>query len=533
MAVWKHPTYRTLYIREPIPPELWEAAGKKTYKVSLGTDQLAEARRKYPEALAKFTAYLDGLRNGPRRLTAQDVEGLVGIWYREKLEAWSADPGAAEEWEAAWEALPGGESLEDQQARSRLVRADVDRLLEEQGLIVDPGSRAKLEDRLFMRMVELVSRVEARARGDYSRDPVLDQFPAPPVRRAKGRGTAGADAPIYADGSPTWAAMFDRWLSKATRTRSTNTVNEYRAVWTAFEQHVYRSAQRSQPSEVETFEVEQWRSVLLKAGVGGRPLKRKTVQGKYLAAVSAIYSASQGKGRGFLIGNPVDGAWFDGRKFSDSQGVRPYSTAELAAILRASRNETLPERRWLPWLLVYSGARYREAAQSLASDIRERDGIPYLSINRDQQWKRLKTASSERDIPLHSLLIGEGFKNYVQSLAPDAFLFPRIKPAKNGETNEGRPVTHLREWLATFAPEPADSKFITKPMHSFRHAFEDLLREATDDTELRRDIQGREDGSSANAYGDGFTLRKMREALERIPAFVEKQVKANVNACPG
>lgn len=520
MAVWKHPQYRTLYLREPIPPELWEAAGKKTYKVTLGTDQLAEARRKYPAELAKFTAYLDGLRAGPRRLTAQDVEGLVGIWYREKLEAWSRDPGAARDWESAWLALPGGDTPEDQQARSRLVSGDADRLLEAQGQTVDAASREALEGRLFSRLVELVSRIETRAGGDYSRDPVLDQFPTPPTKRLKAAASDDPAALVYADGSPTWAAMFDRWLSKATRTRHANTVNEYRAVWSAFQDYVRRTAQRERPADVETYEVEQWRSSLLTAGVGGRPLKRKTVQGKYLAAVSAIYEASQGKGRGFLTGNPVDGAWFDGRKFSDSKNVRKYSTAELAAILRASRSETLPERRWLPWLLVYSGARYREAAQSLASDIRELDGIPYLSINHDQQWKRLKTSSSERNIPLHPLLLAEGFADYARSLSSDAYLFPRIKPSKNGETNEGRPVTHLREWLATFAPEPADSKFITKPMHSFRHAFEDMLREATDDTELRRYIQGREDGSSANDYGDGFTLRKVRDALERIPPLV-------------
>ncbi|MGQ0697970.1 MAG: hypothetical protein ACT4PZ_06965 [Panacagrimonas sp.] len=508
VSVWQHKKHRTCYIREPIPKELQAAHGGQTYKRSLGVKLLADAAKAYPSALVVFYAYLESLRRGPLTLTAMQVEALVGVWYRKNLDEWSHDPGSVEGWEGSWFSLPTGGDPDDGKARARLMAPEVQALLDSEGLQVDDVSRAALADRLFRRKLELYDRMETRAGGDFSPDPKLVQFPAwsNPVKAPAPEGPA-----------VTFATLIDKWAAKAER--PLKSVKENRAIVEAFKTFV----SHDDPARVETDDVERWRDSLLISGPSGRPLKRKTVQGKYLSAVSAVYSVSQGKGRGRLQGNPVDGAWFEGRHFTDSRDVRPYTAGELAAILRASRGESAPERRWLSWVMVYTGTRLREAAQCIASDVKELAGVIYLDINRDHEWKRLKAkpgqrSPSARDIPLHSHLIGEGFPEYVKSLAPGDFLFPRIKPRADGQPNEGRPVDALRTWLASFAvPEGAGSRRFINPSHSFRHAFEDALRNATEDHELRLDIQGRADGSSARGYGDGHALLRKRDVIERIP----------------
>lgn len=500
MSVWQHPKHRVYYIREAVPLDLQQRAGTKTYKRSLRTTDKAEAKRRYPDQLSVFNSWLDSLRNGPLRLSAAQVEALVGVWYRRQLDQHSDDPGSPGNWEAASESLPTGDDPSDEVARDKLLGPMVDGLLDDEGIDVDAATRAYLAQRLFRRMLEVYGRLDVRAGGDFSPDPTLVQFP--PWENPKAPKAVPA---------VTFPAMLDRWKSSAPIREKT--VAEYGAALKAFELFVGHD----DPSRVETDDVERWRDSLIASG-----LKTKTVQGKYLAAISAIYRSSQGKGKGRLQGNPVDGAWFRGRKFADSVQRRPYSAAELSALLQAARHETLPERRWLPWLMAYTGLRFREAVQSLASDIRERDGIVYIDVNEDQPFKRLKAkpgveSPSIRDVPLHSALVAEGFVDYARALPSGAFLFPRVKPRADGRANEGRPVDSLRRWMASHASVGTLSeRRKLSPTHSLRHAFEDLLREATPDYELRRDIQGREDGSSARGYGDGHALQVKFAAISRI-----------------
>lgn len=503
MSVWKHPKFGTYYIREPVPPDLWGRAKRKTYKRSLGrhVSSRGEARSRYIDALAVFHAWIDSLRAGPIRLSAAQVEALVGLWYRRELESGSANPGAPEHWEAAGLALPSaGDQFEEDALRrlgDRLARA----LLADEGLEVDEETHTYLGARLVDRMHALYDRLHARAHGDFSPDPVLQQFP--PWEFPVGpKPLAGL----------TFADLIARWRKSADI--SPKTQADYLRVVEKFSSFIGHD----EPARVETADVERWRDSLLSSG-----LKTKTVQGKYLAGLSAVYRASQGRGRGRLQGNPVDGAWFRGRRFADSVEVRPYSPDELRALLLAARGDARPEHRWLPWLMAYTGLRFREATQCIAADVRERGGVWYVDVNADQAFKRLKgrpgaATPSRRDVPLHTHLIAEGFVTYAKSVPPDAFLFPRLKPRADGRSNEGRPVSELREWMKSHTVPHADvDRRLLNPTHSLRHAFEDLLRQATPDHELRRDIQGREDGSSARGYGDGHALLKKWAVIDAIP----------------
>lgn len=511
MSVWQHPKYRVFYIREPIPAELQQAAGKKVYKRSLGTTDRHAARERYRDAYGVFEAYLATLGAGPVALSALQVEALVGLWYRRQLDEWSHNPGTSENWEIVSLSLPTGSDPSDAADRARIMGEHADALLDSEGLQVDARSRAYLCDRLLVRMLQLFERMGFRAEGDFSPDPVLQQFPAwtPPAPLTPPARSIGEGGSVL-----TFADLFSRW-DKAVA-RSPKTVAEYRRYLDAFRAFVGHD----DPAKVDTLDVERWRDSLKAGG-----LKTATVQRKYLASLSALYEASKGSGRGRLSLNPVDGAWYQGKHFEDSDERRPYTKGELAAILQASRRESLPELRWYPWLIAYSGLRPREGAQLVKSDIRERDGIPYVDVNKDQPHKRVKgkpgrRSPSVRDVPLHRDVIAEGFLRFVEGLPDDALLFPRIAPRENGKDYQGRPVDSMRQWFRKVSGVEGTA---VGPVHSLRHSFEDQLREATEDTELRWDIQGRVDGSSARGYGDGHALRRKREVIERIPSLLDKK----------
>jgi integrase len=54
-------------------------------------------------------------------------------------------------------------------------------------------------------------------------------------------------------------------------------------------------------------------------------------------------------------------------------------------------------------------------------------------------------------------------------------------------------------------------------MHSFRHTFEDRLREAgLHGTALGAELAGRSKGDTASAYGSGFSTRALAEAVAKI-----------------
>ena len=62
---------------------------------------------------------------------------------------------------------------------------------------------------------------------------------------------------------------------------------------------------------------------------------------------------------------------------------------------------------WLVMLGAYTGARAGELCELTVDDVRETDGVHYLTIRTG------KTESAARAIPLHRQLIKAGFLRYV------------------------------------------------------------------------------------------------------------------------
>lgn len=163
----------------------------------------------------------------------------------------------------------------------------------------------------------------------------------------------------------------------------------------------------------------------------------------------------------------------------DSVKREDFSSEELATIFEA----LAPERKrhgwkfWLPAFAAFSGARLGELCQAHVSDLREVGGVHYLALTvfdeggRRVQGKRLKTDTSQRNLPIHQHLIEAGFLDYVATRDPDGLLFD-VKIVK------GRPASHTAsKWWGSFLDGVGITE-ASKTAHGFRHGFRNAARRA-------------------------------------------------------
>jgi len=214
----------------------------------------------------------------------------------------------------------------------------------------------------------------------------------------------------------------------------------------------------------------------------------------------------------------------------------PFSTGQLQTIFSAplysgcrddghGYAEPGPERPrnarfWIPLLSMFGGLRLNEACQLDVSDIRRIDSVDCFAITErsesEQTDKRLKTASSERIVPIHAMLIDLGFMDFVcqRKRAGETKLFAEVGMGATGYRS-----TTFSAWFRRFvAKAGADSPKTC--FHSFRHGFRDALREARIDRDIALALGGWSAGSSStsvsDAYGNGYQITTLKEAIDRV-----------------
>lgn len=201
---------------------------------------------------------------------------------------------------------------------------------------------------------------------------------------------------------------------------------------------------------------------------------------------------------------------------------------------------------WLPVLGLFTGARLEELGQLQTDDIKEHEGIPYMSINTlDQRRKkekknpviidldkRKKTEGSKRPVPIHSELIRLGFLQYVDAMRArkSVWLFPDLKLDIKKQKRTSSWSKWWGRWTAALDLDHRDLKVF----HSFRHTVKDALRDVTEDEELRDDILGQNGrGGVGRNYGLGHALSKRNPAIQRLKyAGVTIPVWLGVKGCP-
>lgn len=175
-------------------------------------------------------------------------------------------------------------------------------------------------------------------------------------------------------------------------------------------------------------------------------------------------------------------------------------------------------RFWIPAIALFSGMRLNEICQLHTADVQELDGIwcfVVSAIGADD--KQLKTATSERLVPIHATLRRMGLIEHAKqrSSAHDIRLFPEIKSDAFGQ-HSGRSSRWFARFLVSCGADAERTCF-----HSFRHSFRDALREARVDREVALALGGwSPTGASANAvadrYGSGFSPAVLNDGLSAI-----------------
>ncbi len=168
-------------------------------------------------------------------------------------------------------------------------------------------------------------------------------------------------------------------------------------------------------------------------------------------------------------------------------------------------SEVDDERRWLIALVSDTGMRLAEAVGLLRSDFQVREGIPCVMI-KPHSWRRLKTNSSERIVPLvgHALWA----RDRIMSEKTDSkFAFPGYCDLSGNRSDSASAA--LNKWIK--------GNFITDTtIHGFRHSMRDRLRAVQCPSDIIDQIGGWKTPGVGSSYGKGYPLSVLSDWMVKI-----------------
>lgn len=208
----------------------------------------------------------------------------------------------------------------------------------------------------------------------------------------------------------------------------------------------------------------------------------------------------------FPVGNPLNGIKAPDYTTAPSY-LKAYTMDEAKLVLSAARTEEKAMFRWIPWLCAYSGMRVSEAGNLRKEDFFESDGRWFWKVT-TVGGRSLKTAGSERRIPVHAALIEEGFIDFVKT-SKHGRLF-------KGDTKDAVLIQpRISTWVRSFIP--FEQRPELSPNHGWRHLFEDFCRRDHVPEDAQNYITGRTKGSSRDMYGrSDVMLPGLAAAMDQI-----------------
>ena len=526
------------YFNRAYPKDVWPVVGKSPFRVSLRTDALEVAQRRRPDAERRYWAAVDAARgklavSAPIPFSEFDAVALAGRWFHEEVRTQTANIEDALGWDfdldEALEILDDRE-IEVRQALSSNdftdIRPKAESLLLREGFAIDRRSSSyKSLLRLMLRGDrELYVLNRARMLGDYSVQPSDPAFTiAVP---------SALEAPSKTLGELIKAHRLDKVMSLSPSTQAA-----YEPVWRVMkavlgEGRALNSIGRDQGRDL--FNVVQ----RLPRGLGkiarladlplleavdkaeelGLPkISPKTVNASYMGFISAIFGwAVQEQ---WMSANPV-GKLSVSDPVAEAQKRDPFTGEQLAAIFGgapwAPRTECprgRPLNFWGPLIALLHGLRRGEIAQLEVADIAKSAEWDVILI-RPGGRKRLKTDNARRMLPIHPELVRMGFVAFVEQRRASGAtqLFEGEEPDRRGQWGDG-----LSDWFLRLLQERGVNGR-KLGMHSFRHNFQDRLREAKlHGTAIGQELAGRaKGGDTSSDYGSGFSTRSLAEATGSI-----------------
>lgn len=204
-----------------------------------------------------------------------------------------------------------------------------------------------------------------------------------------------------------------------------------------------------------------------------------------------------------------------GKKKGDG-GYVPFTAKDLKKLFESPEYTDgfdAPYKYWIPLIGLYTGARLNEIAQLEINDIVVVDGIRCFSINdtpdddesdgetdETAAQKSLKSAASNRHVPIHPELIKAGLDAYIEEVkqAGAKRLFESL--TWNAKTHYGsNPSKDFREYTKLKGVYIARKKVF----HSFRRTLNEALQKDGMHLEHREQLLGHTSRSVNNTYYGG------------------------------
>ena len=239
----------------------------------------------------------------------------------------------------------------------------------------------------------------------------------------------------------------------------------------------------------------QFRDYLFAKGLNGSSVAR--IFGTVRAVINLAISEF-----GLSIINPFSNVYFD-----QSQGVKKRIPVKPEDIEKVQQEcyKADDEKRWLIALIADTGIRLGEGAGLLRSDFVEQDGILCVNI-RPHPWRSLKTASSERLVPLVGSSKWAAERILAQS-TESRFAFPNYNDGQR--TNANSASAALNKWLKLKIGRGYT-------IHSFRHSMRDRLRAVECPSEVIDQIGGWLTHGVGNSYGNGYPEPILLQWLRKV-----------------
>ncbi len=530
-------------------------------KLSLRTDDKAEGKLRH----AQIDGYLERVYAGlltavPVKLTHRECVAIAGVFYRgwanEATDRGTATVTELDEdgnWvtttveggliDAGYEpddlaAIYGTVSGQMSAAKDPIdpdgkeLSALVARWLLGISLVIDEASMKIVVGEVRKAIADAFATKQRNALGDYSPDPKADRFP--PISevsekhsRKPATVTRGKSEPL------TLTELFTRWKDSPDQRGDAkspgiaqSTIASYSTVFRQLGEFLkHEEVRRITRDDIEGF--------LKKRREDG--IAQKTVVGVDRAAIRSIFKwAAENR---IIQDNPAATLWKPkARKKARTRGDKVFTEDECVAILkhasgyqpRSNREDRklIAAKRWVPWLMAYSGLRVGEVAQLRKKDIEEHHGHWAMAIDFNAGTTKSK---GTWHVPLHSHLIDLGFLDFVKR-ARDGYLFIDPTPERyKAEAPESRtkdergilgPLKTLQNDLAEFAREVVKRESVP-PNHGWRHTFISMCRTVGIDPETQRAFHDHA-GETVSESEYGVFYPAMIEVLKKIPRYEVK-----------
>ena len=175
-------------------------------------------------------------------------------------------------------------------------------------------------------------------------------------------------------------------------------------------------------------------------------------------------------------------------------------------ILQKACQETDDALRWLLALISDTGMRLSEAAGLYRDDIVLDAPIPHISLTA-HPWRRLKTKSSARHIPLvgTALRAAQRLMQHASSYA-----FPRYCDGQTCNANSASAA--LNKWMKTII----GGDYV---VHGLRHSLRDRLRAVECPSDIIDQIGGWTTTGIGHAYGKGYELPVLAKWMKMMECY--------------